>query len=63
MPRKYLAKGVMEVDMYVEFNADDVPAGMDEYEYARHLADLGRWHNEEPYSGDFRVYDVSLMEE
>jgi len=62
MGKKYLAKGTMEVDMYVEFDADNIPAGMDKFEYARHLADLGQWKNEEPYSGDFRVYEVDLIE-
>lgn len=53
----------MEFDMWVEFNASDIPAGMDEYDYARHLADMGSWHEEEALSGDFRIYDVSLIEE
>jgi hypothetical protein len=29
--------------MWVEFNASDIPAGMDEHDYARHLADMGSW--------------------
>ena len=63
MDKKYLAKGTMEVDMYVEFEADAIPAGMDEFEYAHHLADLGHWKNEEPYSGGFHVHEVDLIEQ
>ena len=33
-PKRYLGKAVMEFDMWVEFNASDIPAGMDEYDYA-----------------------------
>jgi len=62
-PKRYLGKAVMEFDMWVEFNASDIPAGMDEYDYARHLADMGSWHEEEPLSGDFRIYDVSLIDD
>ena len=58
MPKKkYIAVGVMEFDMFVEFDADDIPAGMDEWEYARHLADMGQWE-EEAQGGDFRICDV-----
>ena len=41
--KRYTAVGVMEFDMFVEFDEDDIPAGMDEWEYARHLADHGQW--------------------
>jgi hypothetical protein len=47
----------MEFDMFVEFDEDDIPAGMDEWEYARHLADMGQWE-EEAHGGDFRICDV-----
>ena len=29
----------MEFDMFVEFDDNDIPADMDEWQYARHLAD------------------------
>lgn len=57
MPKKYRATAVMEFDMYVEFDADDIPAGMDEWEYAQHLADMGSYL-EEPNGGAFRICDV-----
>ena len=63
MPKKkYIAVGVMEFDMFVEFDADDIPAGMDEWEYARHLADMGQWE-EEAQGGDFRICDVMENED
>ena len=63
MPKKrYTAGGVMEFDMFVEFDEDDIPAGMDEWEYARHLADMGQWE-EEAQGGDFRICDVMENEE
>jgi len=61
--KRYLAKGVLEYDMWVEFDASEIPAGMDEYEYARHLADMGKWYEEEPLSGDFRVTSVDEIKE
>ena len=61
MPKKrYTAVGVMEFDMFVEFDDSDIPADMDEWQYARHLADEGAWE-EEACGGDFRICDV--MEE
>jgi len=57
MPKKYRATAVMEFDMYVEFDADDIPAGMDEWEYAQHLAEMGSYI-EEKFGGDFRIVDV-----
>ena len=60
--KKYIAVGVMEFDMYVQFDEDDIPAGMDEWEYARHLADMGDW-SEYQHSGDFRIFDVQLLDE
>ena len=58
--KRYTAVGVMEFDMFVEFDDSDIPADMDEWQYARHLADEGVWE-EEANSGDFRICDV--MEE
>ena len=55
--KKYIAVGVMELDMYVEFDEDDIPAGHDEWEYARQLADMGQWR-EEINGGDFRICQV-----
>jgi hypothetical protein len=60
--KKYIAVGVMEFDMFVEFDEDDIPAGHDEWEYARHLADMGQWE-EEANGGDFRICDVMENEE
>ena len=60
--KRYTAVGVMEFDMFVEFDADDIPAGMDEWEYARHLADMGQWE-EEAQGGDFRICDVMENED
>lgn len=60
--KRYTAVGVMEFDMFVEFDEDDIPAGMDEWEYARHLADMGQWE-EEAQGGDFRICDVMENEE
>lgn len=62
MPKKYHATGVIEFDMWVEFDEDEIPAGMDEWEYARMLADYGSWQQEEWPSGDFRVCDVYIRE-
>jgi hypothetical protein len=59
--KRYLGKAVMEFDMWVEFNARDIPEGMDSYEYARQLAEEGGWKEEE--SGEFRIYEVSEIEE
>jgi len=47
----------MEFDMYVEFDADDIPAGMDEWEYAHLLAEYGDYQ-EEANGGAFRICDV-----
>lgn len=60
--KRYTAVGVMEFDMFVEFDEDDIPAGMDEWEYARHLADMGQWE-EEAHGGDFRICDVMESED
>ena len=60
--KRYTTVGVMEFDMFVEFDEDDIPAGMDEWEYARHLADMGQWE-EEAQGGDFRICDVMENEE
>jgi len=57
MPKKYIATAVMEFDMYVEFDADDIPAGMDEWEYAHHLSEMGHFQ-EEANGGAFRIVDV-----
>jgi len=57
MSKKYIAIGVIEFDMYVEFNEDDIPAGHDEWEYAHKLADMGEWI-EEINGGDFRICQV-----
>ena len=62
-PKRYLGKAVMEFDMWVEFDADDIPEGMDEHNYARQLADDGCWKEEDGLSGDFRIYEVSEIEE
>ena len=48
--------------MFVEFDEDDIPAGMDEWEYARHLADHGQWEKE-AHGGDFRICDVMESED
>ncbi len=60
--KRYTAVGVMEFDMFVEFDEDDIPAGMDEWEYARHLADHGQWEKE-AHGGDFRICDVMESED
>ena len=62
-PKRYLGKAVLEFDLWVEFSADDIPEGMDRYEYARQLAEDGGWHGEDPLSGEFRICDVSEIEE
>jgi len=58
MPKKrYTATADMVVAMKVEFDEDDIPAGMDEWEYAHHLAEMGQFQ-EEKFGGDFRIVDV-----
>jgi len=57
MPKKYRATAVMEFDMYVEFDEADIPAGMDEWEYAHLLAEYGDYQ-EEANGGAFRICDV-----
>ena len=58
--KRYTAVGVMEFDMFVEFDDNDIPTDWDEWQYARHLADEGVWE-EEIGGGYFRICDV--MEE
>ena len=41
MPKKYTALAEMSVAMEVEFDESEIPAGMDEWDYAHHLADMG----------------------
>ena len=60
--KRYTAVGVMEFDMFVEFDESDIPADMDEWQYARHLADEGVWE-EEACGGDFRICDVMESED
>ena len=43
--------------MEVEFDEDEIPAGMDEWDYAHELAEYGQYE-EQPNGGDFRIYDV-----
>ena len=61
MGKKYRAVAVMEFDMFVEFDEEDIPAGMDEWEYAHYLAEYGDFE-QEPNGGDFRIYDVQEHE-
>tara|TARA_R100001460_G_scaffold64215_1_gene104422 strand:- start:348 stop:545 length:198 start_codon:yes stop_codon:yes gene_type:complete len=62
-PKRYLGKAVLEFDMWVEFDSDDIPEGMDSYDYARQLAENGGWKEEDPLSGEFRICEVSEIEE
>jgi hypothetical protein len=52
----------MEFDMWIEFDESEIPAGMDAWEYAHHLAVMGEW-SEYENAGDFRIYDVQLLDE
>ena len=60
--KRYRGEAVMEFDMWIEFDESEIPAGMDEWEYARHLAEMGEW-SEYENAGDFRIYDVQLLDE
>jgi hypothetical protein len=60
--KRYRGEGVMEFDWWVEFDESEIPAGMDEHQYARQLVATGRW-NETEYSTDFRVQDVHMLDE
>ena len=44
-------------DIEVEFDEDEIPAGMDEWEYAHHLAEQGAYIECEN-GGDFKIYEV-----
>ena len=44
MPKKrYTALAEMSLAYEVEFDEDEIPAGMDEWEYARQLAEQGAY--------------------
>ena len=55
--KKYTALAEMSLAYEVEFDEDEIPAGMDEWEYAHHLAEQGAYV-EQPNGGDFKIYDV-----
>lgn len=58
MPKKrYTALAEMSIAMEVEFDEDEIPAGMDEWDYAHHLAEYGAYI-ECKHGGDFKIYDV-----
>ena len=57
MPKKYKALAEMSVAMEVEFDESEIPAGMDEWDYAHHLAEMGAYV-EKKFGGDFSIYDV-----
>ena len=57
MPKKYTALAEMSVAYEVEFDESEIPAGMDEWEYAHHLAEQGAYIECEN-GGDFKIYDV-----
>ncbi len=61
MPKKYRALADMVVAFEVEFDEDEIPAGMDEWEYASYLAEMGEYQ-EQPNGGDFRIVDVVIAE-
>lgn len=55
--KRYTALAEMSIAMEVEFDEDEIPAGMDEWDYAHELAEYGQYE-EQPNGGDFRIYDV-----
>jgi hypothetical protein len=57
MPKKYTALAEMSVAYEVEFDESEIPAGMDEWDYAHHLAEQGAYI-ECKNGGDFKIYDV-----
>lgn len=61
MPKKYTALAEMSVAMEVEFDESEIPAGMDEWDYAHHLADMGAFV-EKRNGGDFLICDVYQKE-
>lgn len=62
MPKKYIGKATMSIDMFVEFDETEIPLDMDEHSFAEFLAHSGEWQ-EEPASGDFRIYEVMALED
>ena len=58
MPKKrYTALAEMSLAYEVEFDEDEIPAGMDEWDYAHDLAEQGAY-TECRVGGDFKIYDV-----
>lgn len=62
MPKKYIALADMNIGMSVEFDETEIPAGMNEWDYARHLAEMGEFV-EEYCGGEFRITDVMENDE
>ena len=57
MPKKYKALAEMSVAMEVEFDESEIPAGMDEWDYAHQLAEMGDFV-EKRNGGDFLICDI-----
>lgn len=57
MPKKYKALAEMSTLFAVEFDEADIPAGMDEHDYAQQLAEMGDYR-EVTHSGEFKIYEV-----
>ncbi len=55
--KRYTALAEMSLAYEVEFDEDEIPAGMDEWDYARELAEQGAY-TECENGGDFRICDV-----
>ena len=55
--KRYKALAEMSLAYEVEFDEDEIPAGMDEWDYANELAEQGAY-TECENGGDFKVYDV-----
>ena len=57
MTKRYKAYADVSSVFTVYFDESDIPAGMDEYDYAQYLAEMGEFI-EQPNSGEFDIYNV-----
>ena len=57
MPKKYKVLADLEIAHEVEFDEDEIPAGMDEWDYAHELAEMGAYR-EVPNGREFVICDI-----
>jgi len=62
MIKRYKALAEMSTVFTVEFEDTEIPAGMDEYAYAQHLAEMGEFQ-ELDHLGEFKIYEVMALQD